>query len=83
MTTALTNGKAPRKQLSDQLDRLGTVIDPLADHLNQVVGDAARDVARQAVKDDLIDVLTDPAVRDLIRAAYAQPRASPAFLSMR
>jgi hypothetical protein len=57
--TLSMNGK-PRKQLSDQLDRLDNLIDVLGDGLNDAVITAMRDGARQAVKDALVDVLTHP-----------------------
>ena len=41
MTTATKNG-APRKQLSDQIDRLDGVIDALDEGLKGAVADAVR-----------------------------------------
>ena len=49
--TATTNGRLPRKQLGDQLDRLDSILDGLSDALNEAVADAAREGARAAVKD--------------------------------
>ena len=43
----VTNGK-PRKQLSDQLDRLDSIIDALAEGLPGAVTDACREGARAA-----------------------------------
>jgi hypothetical protein len=40
---ATTNAKPPRKQLSDQLDRLDSILDGLGDGLNGAVADAARE----------------------------------------
>ena len=37
-TAPATNGRAPRKQLSDQLDRLDAIIDVLADGLPEADG---------------------------------------------
>jgi len=59
------NGK-PRKQLAEQLDRLDTIIDALADVLPQAVSDACREGARAAVKDVLLEVLSNPELRALI-----------------
>lgn len=61
--TTSTNGKAPRKQLADQLDRLDAILDTLANGLNQAVADAAREGNRAAMKEVLLEVLTDPDVR--------------------
>src|SRR5262245_43965339 len=65
MSATLTNGK-PRKQLSDQLDRLDGVIDLLADNLNQAVAEAVREGSRQAVKEAVLEILTNPELRGLI-----------------
>ena len=75
-----TNGKPQRKQLGDQLDRLDTIIDALAEGLPGAVADACRDGARQAVKDVILELLTNPELRTLIAgfAPPAQPVAPPA-----
>ncbi len=73
--TACTNGK-PRKQLADQLDRLDGIIDALADGLNQAVADAAREGTRLAVKDAIVEIMTNPELRALL--APAQPVPAPA-----
>lgn len=70
-TTTVTNGK-PRKQLSDQLDRMDGILDALAEGLPGAVTDACREGARQAVKDAIIEVLTNPELRALIA-----PRPEP------
>jgi hypothetical protein len=70
--TTLTNGK-PRKQLSDQLDRLDGILDALADGLPGAVADACREGARQAVKDAIIEVLTNPELRALITPVRPEP----------
>lgn len=75
--TVTTNGK-PRKQLADQIDRLDTIIDCLADNLNQAVADAAKEGSRTAVKEILLEVLTDPTVLDLIRGSVVvSPPVAP------
>ena len=66
MATATLNGKLPRKQLSDQLDRMDTLMDGLADALPEAVADACRDGARQAVKDTVLELLASPELRNLI-----------------
>ena len=65
-TTATLNGKAPRKQLGDQLDRLDSIIAALADGLPGAVADACKEGARAAVKDAVIEILTNPELRGLI-----------------
>jgi hypothetical protein len=72
-TTTVTNGK-PRKQLSDQLDRLDSILDAIAEGLPGAVTDACREGARQAVKDAIIEVLTNPELRALIAP---RPEAIP------
>src|SRR6266545_2517249 len=71
-TTTVTNGK-PRKQLSDQLDRMDAILDALAEGLPGAVTDACREGARQAVKDAIIEVLTNPELRALIAPVRAEP----------
>src|SRR5947207_4231793 len=77
MTTTIANDRPKRKQLSDQLDRMDGMIDCLADNMNQAVADAARDGARAAVREILLDLLTNPETLALIRAA-AGPLPGPA-----
>ncbi len=48
--TATLNGRPPRKQLGDQLDRLDSILDVLADALPQAVADACKEGAKQAMK---------------------------------
>jgi len=64
--TATMNGKPQRKQLGDQLDRLDSIIDALAEGLPGAVADACRDGARAAVKDVLIEVMTNPELRAML-----------------
>ena len=61
-----TNGKPQRKQLADQLDRLDGIIDALAEGLNGAVADAAREGTRLAVKDAIIEIMTNPELRALL-----------------
>ena len=77
--TATMNGK-PRKQLSDelgrleaQLDRHDTILDALSEGLTGAVQDAATAGTRLAVKDAVIEILTDPALRAALHAASAPP----------
>jgi hypothetical protein len=75
----LTNGK-PRKQLSDQLDRLDTqmdradtILDALSEGLNGAVADATKEGTRLAIKDAVIELLTDPELRAALHKASAPP----------
>ena len=76
-TTPTTNGK-PRKQLADQLDRLDGIIDALADGLNQAVIDAAREGTRLAVKDAIVEIMTNPELRAMLAPARPEPLPAPA-----
>jgi hypothetical protein len=76
--TTVNNGK-PRKQLSDQLDRLDGIIDALAEGLNGAVADAAREGTRLAVKDAIVEILSNPELRALLapQPAPAAPAPTP------
>jgi hypothetical protein len=75
--TTTTNGK-PRKQLADQLDRLDGIIDALAEGLNGAVADAAREGTRLAVKDAIVEIMTNPELRALLAPAVAPAPPTPA-----
>lgn len=66
MSETTINGRPKRKQLSEQLDRLDGIIDALAEGLNKAVADAAREGTRLAVKDAILEILTNPELRALI-----------------
>src|SRR4051794_29093174 len=75
----VSNSRPPRKQLSDQLDRLDTILEALSDGLNGAVADAAREGTRLAVKDAVVEILTDPNLRAKLRQAAApDPVEEPA-----
>jgi len=63
-TTAGFNGKAPRKTLADQLDRLDAIIDALAAGLNETVADVVRQAVTAAVQQ---------ALEGLAQAALSNP----------
>ena len=75
--TTTTNGK-PRKQLSDQLDRLDSIIDALAEALPEAVADACREGARQAVRDAVVEILSSPELRTLVAGPADGRVAQPA-----
>lgn len=77
MAASTLNGKPPRKQLTDQLDRLDTILDALSEGLNQAVADAAREGTRMAVKDALVEILTNPELRALLFPPAPTPSAPP------
>jgi hypothetical protein len=76
--TPSTNGRPQRKQLGYQLDRLDSIIDALAEGLPGAVADACRDGARQAVKDVILELLTNPELRTLIAGLAPPSQASAA-----
>ena len=74
--TPTMNGKAPRKQLSDQLNRLDGIIDTLSEGLNQAVVDASREGARAAVREVLVELLTNPDLLATMRPAQVESPTS-------
>ena len=83
--TPTTNGRPQRKQLCEQLDRLDTILNGLGEALNDSVADAVRTGTRLAVKEAIIEILTDPNLRlKLLETAANQQVAStkkPSILS--
>ena len=81
MSTATKNG-APRKQLSEQLDRLDGVIDALDEGLKGAVSDAVRDAVGAAVSEAvqavLLELMTNPELQKAVRQASA-PAGPPAI----
>jgi hypothetical protein len=77
-TATIPNSKAPRKQLSDQLDRLDGILDGLSAALNAAVADAAREGTRLALKDAVMEIVTDPTLRTRLHQATApEPVSEP------
>jgi hypothetical protein len=75
--TASRNGAPQRKQLSDQLDRLDGIIDTLADGLTEAVRDAVTKGTATALQQVLLELVANPATRELLRQTLA-PAAAPA-----
>jgi hypothetical protein len=78
MSTVLQNGRQQphphqRKQLSDQLDRFDQILDGLAEGLNGAMADAAREGTRLAVKDAIVEILTNPDLRAAIQGTGPMP----------
>jgi hypothetical protein len=69
--TATRNGSPQRKQLSDQLDRLDGIIDTLADGLSEAVSDAVKKGTANALQQILLDAVSNPATRELLRQTFA------------
>ncbi len=78
------NGR-PRKQLSEQLDRLDDVINGMEECLPQAVADAAREGIRQAFRDVIGELVADPAMIDKLRSSittdFATVPAKPSAFS--
>ena len=80
MTQMTTNGR-PRKQLSEQIDRLEQAVDGLGLGLREAVREATSQAVREAVGELVAEVVTNPDVAALFRNAQAPaaqaPRPSP------
>ena len=76
-TIPMTNGRPQRKQLSDQLDRLDSIIDGLCEGLPLAVADAAKEGTRQAVKDAILEIMTNPELRGMIQTLTPAPMSVP------
>jgi len=81
-TATVTNGK-PRKQLADELDRMtaqldraDAILDALSEGLNGAVAEATKEGTRLAVKDAVIELLTDPELRTALHRATAPAAAA-------
>ena len=68
MSATATNSKPARKQLADQLDRLDSLIDTLGAGLNQAVADACREGARAAVREVLVELISNPDLMAAVRS---------------
>jgi hypothetical protein len=78
MTTATLSPCRPqRKQLSDQLDRLDSMLDALSEGLNGAVADAVRDGVHLAVKNALVELMTNPTLRSRLHETTAPEPAMP------
>ena len=78
--TSSSNGQS-RKTLAGQLDRLDGILDGLADGLNEAVASAVKEAVgaavTEAVQAVLVEVLTNPALRDQLRGAASPDPAAP------
>jgi hypothetical protein len=62
-----------RKQLSDQLDRMDSIIDALAEGLPEAVTVACMESSREAVKEAIIEIFTNPDLRSLLVTLQPAP----------
>jgi hypothetical protein len=88
MSTATVNNGRPRKQLSDQLDRLDEqlleidrVFDALSEGLNGAVRDATKEGTRLAVTEAVVELLTKPDLRTALHQASTPTEAKSSFWS--
>jgi hypothetical protein len=72
MTQTITNGTG-RKSLANEIDRLQATVAGLGDGLRNSVREATTQAVREAVGQLVTEVLTNPDVAALFRAAQAQP----------
>src|SRR2546421_5860725 len=81
-TTPTANGRA-RKSLEHQLDRFDSILDGLANALNESVADAVRDAVGQAVREAVqavvAELVANPDVARALAAAHGlnPPPAPP------
>jgi hypothetical protein len=76
MAQMTTNGR-PRKQLSEQIDRLEQAVGGLGLGLREAVREATTQAVREAVGELVTEVVTNPDVAALFRNAQAQPAQAP------
>jgi hypothetical protein len=76
--TATLNGKPTRKQLGDQLDRLDSILDVLAEALPAAVAEACKEGARHAMKEAVLELLANPDVRAMLAAGLPPAPPPPA-----
>lgn len=74
IATMSLNGK-PRKQLSDQLDRMDEILDVLGEGLTGAVVDAMKVGTAIAVQQALVEILTNPDLLATIRGVLPHPAA--------
>ncbi|MFO0806444.1 MAG: hypothetical protein U0791_25345 [Gemmataceae bacterium] len=72
-TAAAVNGRPQRKLLSEELDRLDSIIDSLAEGLPVAVAAAAREGTRAAMKDAIIEIIANPELRALLQGGNPAP----------
>jgi hypothetical protein len=85
-TTTVTNGRA-RKSLAEQIDRLDSILDGLAEALQGAVAEAVTEAVglavKEAVKCVLAEVLTSPEFLERLRQVAASSNPTPAMTAPR
>jgi hypothetical protein len=76
MSVTLQNDRPQRKQLSDELDRLDGILDGLADGFQDAITDAVREGSRLAVKDAIIEILSNPELKATIQGTPGDEHGS-------
>ena len=76
MTTAV-NGRAERKSLAQQIDRLDLILDGLADGLNEAVAEAVKQAVAVAVEAALRELVSSAELR---RRLHPEPAPRPGVL---
>jgi hypothetical protein len=71
--TPMTTNARPRKQLSEQIDRLEQAVGGLGLGLREAVREATTQAVREAVGELVAEVLTNPDISAFFRNAQAQP----------
>jgi hypothetical protein len=73
MTMTLGNDRLQRKNLSDQLDRLDSILDALSDGLNQAVASTVEEAVGKAVQVAVTEVLSNSELLRLLRSQTDTP----------
>ena len=76
-TAPVINNRPQRKLLSEELDRLDSIVDAIADGLPAAVAAAAREGTRQAVKDTIVEIVSNPELRALLQMQTASAAPAP------
>src|SRR5262245_3359365 len=76
--TTTNNTTRPRKNLSDQIDRLDSILDGLSEGLNEAVATAVKDAVTSGVQQAVVEVLTNPELQHLLHPPAPPAPARPA-----
>jgi hypothetical protein len=81
MTAATINGSQPRKQLSDQIDRLDHMLDGLSEAIPSVVADAVRQAVHEGVREGVqaavSELLANQQVLNVLQGQQQTTAAAP------
>jgi ElaB/YqjD/DUF883 family membrane-anchored ribosome-binding protein len=79
-TTTTPNSRVARKSLASQIDRLDTMLEGLAENLNEAVATAVRDAVHQAVREAVTAVVKEVLTNaELLRTIQGQTVAVQEF----